>query len=334
MNIPTIPGKFSYYKGPIANTDPYDSVNLERTFNLISKGKLFPVTQQIRSGEGLKTKLLPYITASGVFEKRALDKLISYSGIVGIDLDNVDINIREKLFDDHFLNPALLFVSPSNNGIKMFVRVADSISERHDQYFNAISIYLFCAYGLNSDPACRDISRACFLCHDSFALFSAHGSVSSSALIDLIPLLQPAPVTATAITTSALIVTHPRPKKPLPSDRLSIMQHGDYDSQLYARLNSCFAVYNYACSLLKLNGWSQKDLYWFRPGKTLKEGHSAVFTFYVPYGIYLFSNYTSSSVHFAINKSYTLCSLLSIIGYQSDFARCIADLHSLFKNHI
>jgi len=328
--IPTVDGKFSYYLKPIGNIDPYDSVNLERTYNLISRGKLSPLTLQIRSGKGLKTKILPYITASGVFEKRSMDKLISYSGIVSIDLDNVDTDIRKKLFGDQFLNPGLLFVSPSGKGIKMFVRVSDAAAFRHDQYFNAITMYLYNTYVLNSDPACRDISRACFLCHDAEALFSTCGSVSSSALIDLIPLMPLIPLSS----AGPQIVAHIRPKKPLPCDKLPIMQHSDHVSQLCAKLNACSAVYNYACSLLKINGWSQKNFYWFRPGKELNDGHSAVFTFYSPYGIYLFTNYSSSSPHFTINKSYTLCSLLSIIGYNSDFARCTADLHSLFQNHI
>lgn len=334
--VQTIPGIFSYYLKPIRNIHPYGSVTLERIYNLISGGKLEPLTLQVRSGERLKTKVLPYITASGVFKERSMDHLISYSGIVGIDLDHIDTAIISTLFKDSFLHPALLFISPSNKGIKMFVRVGEAAMEKHDQYFNAISMYLFKTYGLNSDPACRDISRACFLCHDANALFSEKGSVSSSALMDLIPRLPLIPITAVE-TRQCLVSASTTPgghKKTLPSTTLPILQHNDHTSFVCSKLNSSSAVYNYACSLLKLNGWSQKDFYWCRPGKEFKNGHSAVFTFYNPYGIYLFTNYTSSSVHFAINKSYTLCSLISIIGYHSDFAWCIADLQSLFKNSV
>jgi len=333
MKIPTIDGKFSYYLKPINNIVPYASVNLQRVHKLISGGNLKPATLRIRAGKGLKTKLLPYITASGVFEERAMDKLISYSGIVSIDIDHTDISIAKKLFTDSFLNPGLLFISPSNTGIKMFVRVTDSDSLLHDQHFNAISMYLYSTYSINADPACRDISRACFICHDTDAFYSDRGSVSSSALIDLIPKMTLIPLSA----AGNQVVSFVKPKKSLPATTLPILQHTDHNSFVCAKLNSCSGVYNYACSMLKKNGWNQSrksGIYWCRPGKDFKDGHSAVFTFYSPYGIYLFTNYTSSSVHFAFNKSYTLCSMISILEFNADFARCIADLHSLFKHNI
>lgn len=327
--IQTICDRFSYYLKPISNVNPCRTVNLELICNLISNGKLKPVTDQVRSGKKLKTKVLPFITASGVFEKRSMDHLISYSGIVGIDLDDIDTSIKSELFTDPFLNPALIFISPSNNGIKMFIRVTDSISDRHDQYFNTISMYLYEAYGVISDPSCRDISRACFLCHDADAFYS-DGSVSASSLIGLIPKLKSV-IPVADIPNVVLRVGH---RKYVPPHVHPLQVNNDHTSYICGKLNTGYAVYNYACSLLKLDGWTQRDIYWYRPGKQMKDGHSAIFTWYIPYGIFLFTNYSSSTVHFSVNKSYNLCSLISIIGYHSYFEKCILDLQKLFQYNL
>ena len=63
------------------------------------------------------------------------------------------------------LMPELIFISPSGKGIKCIVSI-DIEAATHDEYFSALSSYLDLNYGVEIDSACKDVSRACFLCHD------------------------------------------------------------------------------------------------------------------------------------------------------------------------
>jgi len=68
---------------------------------------------------------------------------------------------------DYELDPALIFTSPSGDGLKVIVAVAIDAGS-HSDYFDAISTHLINTHGLQADPSGRDVPRACFLCHDPF----------------------------------------------------------------------------------------------------------------------------------------------------------------------
>lgn len=187
MPTNTVFDRFSYYLHPIANTEPFKSVSLITVYNFIKNNTLQQVTADVRSGSAGKNTDLPYITASGTFTGRKVSELQTYSGIVGIDLDDLDISIKSKIFRDPFLKPALIFVSPSKTGLKLFIRVLNADALYHNDYFNAISLWLFQQYGVESDARCNDIPRACYLCHDPEALFSYDGAVSSAELLEIFP---------------------------------------------------------------------------------------------------------------------------------------------------
>lgn len=73
-----------------------------------------------------KATLLPYVTPCGTFTRRNSKCFVSPSGLVVIDVDNLDsydeaVSMRRLLFDDPFLCPVLTYVSPSGRGVKAFV---------------------------------------------------------------------------------------------------------------------------------------------------------------------------------------------------------------------
>jgi hypothetical protein len=295
---------------------------------------------------------LPFITASGVFKRRSMELIISYSGIVSIDLDHVNTDLKYELFEDSFLNPKLIFVSPSNTGLKLFIKVKNSSAEHHDHYFNAISVYLQCRYELKPYSACRDITRACFLCHDPEALYSCTGFVDSETLLNMIP---PAPC-----TDEQLLIT---PRKDLPryyflhrlftpsaNQPVSTLVSADfkaaatpataavtaavtanYLAYISSKLNTCPRVHIRAISILKQNGWTRKGKYWTRPGKSPEEGHSALFTRFAPYGIFLFTNFSENAPPFSPNKSYSYCMVIATLAYNGDYMKCIDELAQRYR---
>ena len=77
-------------------------------------------TLQVRNAADIraaKASLLPYVTPCGVFTRRRSDCLTESSGLVVVDIDHLESaeeteNLRQQLFDDPYLCPALVFISP------------------------------------------------------------------------------------------------------------------------------------------------------------------------------------------------------------------------------
>lgn len=152
------------------------------------------LTTQVRSTGDLrmaKVSLLPYVTPCGIFSRRSSKFFTSPSGLVVVDIDNLDsyqkaVEMRRTLFDDPFLRPVLAFISPSSRGVKTFVPYSklytDDQSRNVRESMNWAMQYVEMTYGseMNSsietvqkavDTSGKDIVRACFLSHDPQALF-------------------------------------------------------------------------------------------------------------------------------------------------------------------
>jgi len=165
--------RFSYYKAPVTNTIPNGELNILKVGLLIILPDFYgPLTEKLRSMDkdeytSSKARKLDYITCSGVFEKRGNQWLLSHSGYICLDIDHIKDpeELKVRLANDEKLMPELIFISPGGNGIKCIVSI-DIKAAPHDEYFSALSSYLDLNYGVEIDSACKDVSRACFLCHD------------------------------------------------------------------------------------------------------------------------------------------------------------------------
>ena len=171
-----------------ASLTPVAEVSLEQVFKLITEDEqLKELTCRVRSAKDMraaKASLLPYVTPCGVFTKRKADGLVMPAGLVVIDIDHLPCaddakRLKERLFGDAFLRPALVFVSPSGLGVKAFVPYSilrnpntfKNISENTRWAMN----YVRMAYGdlpggASVDASGKDVARACFLCHDGEAM--------------------------------------------------------------------------------------------------------------------------------------------------------------------
>lgn len=59
----------------------------------------------------------------------------------------------------------LAFRSPSGDGLKLIVAI-DLQEADHATWFLALQNYIRLNYGVDIDPACKNVSRACFLPYD------------------------------------------------------------------------------------------------------------------------------------------------------------------------
>ena len=115
-----------------------------------------------------KKKQLLAFTPSAVFkEKRQMPFLEMYSGFVHLDFDKLTAEQLQTAFA--FIcsinYTALCFVSPSGNGLKVFVEINTGV-EHHNTAYLQVQKYYEDATGLKADPSCKDITRLCFMSHD------------------------------------------------------------------------------------------------------------------------------------------------------------------------
>lgn len=174
-----------------ATMTPLRTVELGEVYKLItSNEKLAALTLEVRNASlqgdietyrRLKQQTLPYVTPCGVFTRRRSDCLAESSGLVVVDIDHLDSSkeaeiLRQELFDDPYLHPALAFISPSGLGVKAFIPYPSG--QGTSEGFRWAMNYVHCMYdadhqqpGKGVDTSGKDPVRSCFLCHDPGALF-------------------------------------------------------------------------------------------------------------------------------------------------------------------
>ena len=179
--------QFSIFYGGSKSTKPEQKpITLSELIQLIKFDKSLKDQVKIaqsykRSGnkeEYTKAKSkLPYITANGIFTERNNQGLIesSYNWIAAIDIDEQDqkkgwdINDTFQLICDSRIT-ILAFRSPSNKGIKAFVKVPESayqIEDHYEVYKGSIVPYLESQWDCKLDIRQGVLSQPLFLTHDS-----------------------------------------------------------------------------------------------------------------------------------------------------------------------
>ncbi|MFN0128010.1 MAG: BT4734/BF3469 family protein [Verrucomicrobiales bacterium] len=122
-------------------------------------------------------KALPAVMLSGVCAGNTNEQMVSHSGLVQLDLDDLrpaDLPLVRGVLkaDPHV---ALLFVSPSGCGLKAAVRVglpsaplagAAAIGDYHSRAFVTATAYARNTLALCPDTGVKDARRMCFLSHD------------------------------------------------------------------------------------------------------------------------------------------------------------------------
>ena len=163
----------SLFKAPVTNKYPHENMTVAQVFGYIVGTRAKNATIQLRSIEDraearkFKGKSFDFVTPSGVFSYHSDASLVSHSGLICIDFDHIkDIPaLKSTLLHDPYFTTELMFTSPSGDGIKWWVPI-DIQKRPHEVWFKAMQNYLKATYGLEADPQCVNVSRACFLPYD------------------------------------------------------------------------------------------------------------------------------------------------------------------------
>ncbi|MDR2824150.1 MAG: hypothetical protein LBB41_03000 [Prevotellaceae bacterium] len=169
---------FSFFKAPVSNIKPHKAVSLLQIYNAIKGDYYKERTEHLRKladqkqARQYKATNFDYCTFSGIFSSRNDKALIQHSNMLCVDFDHVEVEkLRFQLLDDEYFDTLLLFRSPSGDGLKWIIPI-DVTQATHANYFLSVSNYLKATYNVEADKSGKDISRACFIPHDSEAFIN------------------------------------------------------------------------------------------------------------------------------------------------------------------
>ena len=108
-------------------------------------------------------KKLPGIMFSGIFRARGDKNLETYSQILCADVDGLTAERVGIVYDQLASDPHCLTVSvsPSGFGVKALCRTTGN-ADQHGQSVAAMAKHFQDAYGIEIDPACKNLERLCF----------------------------------------------------------------------------------------------------------------------------------------------------------------------------
>lgn len=176
---------FSLFKQPIThNLSPVSNIGLQQVFEYLTDPETGANTLHLRrliadgqTGAAKEWKLaqFPAVTFSATFAPtRAAANVQAFSGLLCMDFDHLpDIDAAAaSLLSFENMRPVLFFISPSGNGIKAVYRVpAETTAASFADVWRAAAFTLKVDLHLEADPACKDVSRLCFLPHDRAAVY-------------------------------------------------------------------------------------------------------------------------------------------------------------------
>jgi predicted P-loop ATPase len=109
-----------------------------------------------------KKSTAPGVTISGTFSERTDSGIISHSGFIAIDIDNVDPEeVKSLICPDRYVYAA--FTSIGGRGLCVIFKIN---GDKHDEAFKGLQEYLYVTYGQAVDRKSSNISRLRFVSYD------------------------------------------------------------------------------------------------------------------------------------------------------------------------
>ena len=176
--------KFSIFEN-ITVTEPFGEAGITDLIEVMGSEQLKVKTEYVRNSPNdeimkKRKRFLPYITGNGVFSKRDNDGLLKYNQMTVVDFDHVPTEKMGRLKDYLCSHPLthFLFVSPSGNGIKIFIRHNNANPSIHVNLYPQIYQYYHDTLGIPyTDNNVKDLSRTTYLCYDTDTYYNPNSEV-------------------------------------------------------------------------------------------------------------------------------------------------------------
>ena len=118
--------------------------------------------------DSIKSGLLAFTTSATFGGSRTKTNINIYSQMVCLDFDDIPATemktLTIKINECDYTMAS--FISPSGEGLKVFVEV-NSNEEQHTKVYNQVVNYYKELLGIDSDAKCKDITRLCFVSYDA-----------------------------------------------------------------------------------------------------------------------------------------------------------------------
>lgn len=193
---------FSFFRRPVRNSVPCRTVDCLGVFRYLVSGYADAETAAIaetadaEERRKMKRTSLDYITPACICTKRGTHGMTAASGLMVIDIDHVadPLSLYAPLIKA--LDPFLIFVSPSGQGVKVIRRwcephaitnheTADRFAAAYKEEFAAVVKWLALDPILQNFPidlSGSDAARACYLCRCFYSWISPTLLKNSHAL--------------------------------------------------------------------------------------------------------------------------------------------------------
>ena len=139
--------------------------------NSIKDGKFKEEITSLRNSKDkeeqskLKKALYAFTPSAVLNTNRKFNEGDEYSGLIHLDYDNLNDIQKAKEIIQSIDYTYSSFISPSGNGLKVFIRVNNNLNQ-HKDAFNAIRSYYDDCVGQESDKSISDVNRLCYVSHD------------------------------------------------------------------------------------------------------------------------------------------------------------------------
>ena len=137
---------------------------LSRILNAIKEGNFKTEIQSLRECEDekekrkIKNSLFSFTPSMVLNSGRKISEGDTYTGLIHLDYDNIDDVSKTIKHIKSIEFTHACFVSPSGNGIKVFVRVSNEM-DRHKDAFNILRNYYDSRVGEESDKLVKDLNK-------------------------------------------------------------------------------------------------------------------------------------------------------------------------------
>jgi len=154
---------------------PLYSIEICDLFNSIRAGRWKKEVDSCRMDLNKKREL-PCFTPSGVYKERNSKSLIIYSGIICLDIDNLDHPEELKRVCKSISWVWVVFISPSGRGLKIFIQT-DSPLEKFKETEAEIAISFYEITGYMRDDRAKDLARLQYVSFDQELYENLHPEI-------------------------------------------------------------------------------------------------------------------------------------------------------------
>lgn len=171
--------KISIYNS-VKQQESTQTIEVSEFLEMIRKGEWQDYVLPIRTEKNesrirsMKMKI-PAVTISGVFEERKDKSIVSHSGLIAIDIDDLNDSVEDVkyiLSQDKYVYAA--FTSVSGTGVCALIKVDP---KNHRRAYEGFSEYLLSNYQIDTDPSGINESRLRFISYDPFLFLNEKSTI-------------------------------------------------------------------------------------------------------------------------------------------------------------